>query len=119
MQLYTVHWIVSALEWLDDWPVGLKLNTPLSRFFRVGCTTIVEWWGGEFMSLIRCLVLMASYSSADSTIPLVNISPRHIIKWIWRFHPLPGHSERCHGASHPSPSYLPRNHLTACQMAAE
>jgi hypothetical protein len=117
MQLYMVDWIVSALEWLDDWPVGLKLNTPLSRFFRVAFTTIVQWWGGEFLSLIKSLALIPSYGPADFTSPLVGYAPRDIIKWIWRFHPLPVHSERCHGASHPSPSHLPRNHLITCEMA--
>jgi phosphatidylinositol glycan class Q protein len=46
-QHYTVEWVVSALVWLDDWPVGLKLNTPLSRFFRVSFSMLIESWGGE------------------------------------------------------------------------
>lgn len=35
--------IIDGLRWLDDWPVGLKLNTPLSRLFcetYIGMTTI-------------------------------------------------------------------------------
>lgn len=30
--------IIDGLRWLDDWPVGLKLNTPLSRLF---CETYI------------------------------------------------------------------------------
>ncbi|CAO1633406.1 unnamed protein product [Sympodiomycopsis kandeliae] len=30
----TIHNLSNALDWLDSWPVGLKLNTELSRFYR-------------------------------------------------------------------------------------
>lgn len=40
-QLFMAN-IINGLRWLDDWPVGLKLNTPLSRLFcetYIGMTT--------------------------------------------------------------------------------
>jgi hypothetical protein len=46
-QTYTVDYMVAALQWLDDWPVGLKLNTPLSHFFRTTFAAGVEQWGCE------------------------------------------------------------------------
>lgn len=69
IQLYIVDWIVSALEWLDDWPVGLKLNTPLSQFFRVGFTTVIEWWGGKSMLAITSAGANAQLWSSRSCWP--------------------------------------------------
>lgn len=47
MKRYTIQSVVAALKWLDDWPVGLKLNTPLSLFFRTTFTAGVTAWGCE------------------------------------------------------------------------
>jgi len=44
-----------SLTWMDDWPVGLKLNTPLSGLL---CTTfggMADIWDCESWSLSRCL----------------------------------------------------------------
>lgn len=34
LKQHTIHNLSHALTWLDSWPVGLKLNTELSRFYR-------------------------------------------------------------------------------------
>jgi len=38
--------ITTALQWLDEWPVGLKLNTPLSHFFKTSLNILVLNWSG-------------------------------------------------------------------------
>jgi hypothetical protein len=47
IQIALVQWPVEALAWLDDWPVGLKLNTPLSHFYRTSLSTGIAYWAGE------------------------------------------------------------------------
>ena len=51
-QTYFVEMVVVPLQWLNDWPVGLKLNTPLSQFFCSSLTFVVRAWGGEVFFLI-------------------------------------------------------------------
>lgn len=48
--------IISALKWLDDWPVGLKLNTPLSQFFCSNLSAVLESWEGGSITTERCRV---------------------------------------------------------------
>lgn len=36
-----------ALQWLDSWPAGLKLNTELSRFYSRSFIRLVSLWGGK------------------------------------------------------------------------
>lgn len=42
--------VVRALNWLDDWPVGLKLNTPLSGFYCSSFAAVITAWRGESSS---------------------------------------------------------------------
>ncbi|WVQ65008.1 uncharacterized protein L199_003178 [Kwoniella botswanensis] len=42
---YLVEPPIIALKWLNDWPVGLKLNTPLSQFFCTGLGLVMQQWG--------------------------------------------------------------------------
>ncbi|WWC96860.1 hypothetical protein V866_003735 [Kwoniella sp. B9012] len=42
---YLVELPIIALKWLNDWPVGLKLNTPLSQFFCTGLGWVMRQWG--------------------------------------------------------------------------
>ncbi|ORX35281.1 N-acetylglucosaminyl transferase component-domain-containing protein [Kockovaella imperatae] len=45
---YMIDWVDHALGWLNDWPAGLKLNTPLSDFFRTNLGMIIRTWGELF-----------------------------------------------------------------------
>ncbi|GHJ85450.1 hypothetical protein NliqN6_1852 [Naganishia liquefaciens] len=45
--------IMDGLRWLDDWPVGLKLNTPLSRLF---CETYIGMANIWPMTISRTLI---------------------------------------------------------------
>ncbi|KAG8963115.1 phosphatidylinositol N-acetylglucosaminyltransferase subunit gpi1 [Tulasnella sp. 419] len=51
VQLYSVQSIQETLLWLDNWPVGLKLNTQLSRFFCSLFMGITNIWGGLLLFL--------------------------------------------------------------------
>ncbi len=46
-QTYLIESITAALRWLNDWPVGLKLNTPLSQFFSTSLSLVVERWSSQ------------------------------------------------------------------------
>lgn len=42
LKTWTITNLTSALAWLDSWPVGLKLNTELSRFYRDMYTGLIS-----------------------------------------------------------------------------
>lgn len=42
--------IIGTLRWLDSWPLGIKLNTPLSRFFCDWYTGMTEIWSEQVLS---------------------------------------------------------------------
>lgn len=44
-ELWTVRYVIDALTWLDDWPVGLKLNTELSRALHLSFMAMTNIWG--------------------------------------------------------------------------
>jgi phosphatidylinositol glycan class Q protein len=44
---YLADSVVSALSWLNDWPVGLKLNTPLSQFYCTALGSLILGWKGK------------------------------------------------------------------------
>ncbi|KAJ9107851.1 hypothetical protein QFC19_002757 [Naganishia cerealis] len=48
--------IIAGLQWLDDWPVGLKLNAPLSRLFAGTYAGITTAW----LSIIEYLPITTS-----------------------------------------------------------
>ncbi|KAG8827019.1 phosphatidylinositol N-acetylglucosaminyltransferase subunit gpi1 [Serendipita sp. 401] len=43
-ELWTIEHLITALRWLDDWPVGLKLNTNLSRALSLSFITLTTIW---------------------------------------------------------------------------
>ncbi|RXK39660.1 hypothetical protein M231_03014 [Tremella mesenterica] len=51
-QQHGIRTIISILKWLDDWPVGLKLNTPLSNFFCSTFTSFISQWGNFLTPLL-------------------------------------------------------------------
>nr|XP_019011975.1 uncharacterized protein I206_02812 [Kwoniella pini CBS 10737]OCF50756.1 hypothetical protein I206_02812 [Kwoniella pini CBS 10737] len=42
---YLIDSPITVLKWLNDWPVGLKLNTPLSQFFCTALGILIRNWG--------------------------------------------------------------------------
>ncbi|KAJ7058627.1 N-acetylglucosaminyl transferase component-domain-containing protein [Mycena amicta] len=44
IEVSLIHWIRWALQWLDSWPAGLKLNTELSRFYSHTFSDLVGIW---------------------------------------------------------------------------
>lgn len=40
--------LIAAVEWLNAWPIGLKLNTPLSNYFSTAFSSVLTWWCGEY-----------------------------------------------------------------------
>ncbi|WVF66029.1 hypothetical protein IAT40_000767 [Kwoniella sp. CBS 6097] len=50
---YLVELPIVILQWLNDWPVGLKLNTPLSQFFCTSLGMIVGHWGAYIEPLLQ------------------------------------------------------------------
>ncbi|KAG8748921.1 phosphatidylinositol N-acetylglucosaminyltransferase subunit gpi1, partial [Ceratobasidium sp. 428] len=44
MQRYFVDSLSETLHWLNNWPVGLKLNTELSHFLCNSFATIIDYW---------------------------------------------------------------------------
>ncbi|KAG8904001.1 phosphatidylinositol N-acetylglucosaminyltransferase subunit gpi1 [Tulasnella sp. 403] len=49
---YTVDSIQEALLWLDNWPVGLKLNTELSRFLCLLFRGLTDVWARTLLMVI-------------------------------------------------------------------
>lgn len=49
--------LIDTLTWLDNWPVGLKLNTQLSRFFRDMFVGLTAAWNEVILSFISQDVL--------------------------------------------------------------
>ena len=41
---WTIDHIRAILTWLDNWPIGLKLNTQLSQFICVCSISIIDIW---------------------------------------------------------------------------
>ncbi|OCF56521.1 hypothetical protein L486_05371 [Kwoniella mangroviensis CBS 10435] len=76
---YLVELPINALKWLNDWPVGLKLNTPLSQFFCTGLGSIMQKWGDVVLphldtllpSMIR-LFALSSLGGLTLTLSLLN-----------------------------------------------
>jgi phosphatidylinositol glycan class Q protein len=66
-----VDGLISTLDWLDDWPGGLKLNTQLSHFFRdmfVGLT--IAWRD------ICLLPVLKDTANLDQFVYLIGVSSR-------------------------------------------
>ncbi|OCF44126.1 hypothetical protein I317_02080 [Kwoniella heveanensis CBS 569] len=56
IQTFSTHLVESPihiLHWLNDWPVGLKLNTPLSQFFCTSLGVVIGLWGAHIDPLLR------------------------------------------------------------------
>ncbi|WVQ93661.1 hypothetical protein IAU59_000737 [Kwoniella sp. CBS 9459] len=50
---YLVEVPTDILQWLNDWPVGLKLNTPLSQFFCTSLGLVIGHWGAHIEPLLH------------------------------------------------------------------
>lgn len=48
-ETWTVDRIQHSLVWLDNWPVGLKLNTQLSHFYCLCLMGLVDFWAGIYI----------------------------------------------------------------------
>ena len=48
MKRWLVEAIQVSLRWLDDWPVGLKLNTPLSAILCNTFSQMADIWDCKF-----------------------------------------------------------------------
>lgn len=66
IDLALVQWSLDALTWLDDWPVGLKLNTPLSHFYRTTLSAGISYWAGtsRLLSLLTFSIITRRTSTA-------------------------------------------------------
>lgn len=58
---YVIDMPIQALKWLNDWPVGLKLNTPLSQFFCSTFTLLIQRWGDCVTPLLHSLLPQLIY----------------------------------------------------------
>jgi phosphatidylinositol glycan class Q protein len=56
MQSYIDHTLASdvgqAIRWLDSWPLGVKLNTPLSRLFADMYTGMTDFWSAYGLAMV-------------------------------------------------------------------
>lgn len=64
LQYLTVDFTRQSLIWLDNWPIGLKLNTELSRFLCLSFIGINETWSGEWTLPSRFDDVMIIFSEA-------------------------------------------------------
>ncbi|KAL0242128.1 hypothetical protein I308_105757 [Cryptococcus tetragattii IND107] len=56
LSAYVIDMPIQALKWLNDWPVGLKLNTPLSQFFCSTFTFFIQCWGDYVTPSVHSLL---------------------------------------------------------------
>lgn len=86
-QLFTSN-IVDGLRWLDDWPVGLKLNTPLSRLFCETYIGMTSLWQRESVRYYR--EAFADQNASHYQLPAYNASRNrlgtHPPVLLWREH---------------------------------
>lgn len=45
---YTITGLRGIIEWLTDWPAGLKLNNELASFLADLVIWVIEYWSGQF-----------------------------------------------------------------------
>ncbi|WVR03731.1 hypothetical protein IAU60_000726 [Kwoniella sp. DSM 27419] len=72
---YLVEWPLYILSWLNDWPVGLKLNTPLSQFFSSSLSVVISTWGSylehlssEYIPLLTTVLAWSSFGGLALTL---------------------------------------------------
>ncbi|KAH8079672.1 N-acetylglucosaminyl transferase component-domain-containing protein [Filobasidium floriforme] len=94
------RWLVEAIQaslrWLDDWPVGLKLNTPLSAILCITFGQMADIWDSIWTSssslVPRAILLLSlgSYLGGSMFLSvmqdLIGLSTLHltVISWIMR-----------------------------------
>ncbi|XAO26769.1 hypothetical protein I312_105610 [Cryptococcus bacillisporus CA1280] len=75
---YVIDMPIQALKWLNDWPVGLKLNTPLSQFFCSTFAFLIRRWGDyvtpSLHSLLSRLIYLLSIFSLMGLTTLLAIA---------------------------------------------
>ncbi|KAL7424619.1 pig-Q [Cryptotrichosporon argae] len=70
-EAHLIRNVVAATRWLDDWPVGLKLNTPLSRFSAAALGGAVDAWSAVILPLFHAhLALALRLAAATSALGL-------------------------------------------------
>ncbi|KAK1927659.1 N-acetylglucosaminyl transferase component-domain-containing protein [Papiliotrema laurentii] len=63
---YLVDTFLAILQWLNDWPVGLKLNTPLSAFFCSSLSFLVQSWADIVVPLWDNVVPIVLHMGANA-----------------------------------------------------
>lgn len=70
-QRYAVTGTKTGLAWLDDWPVGLKLVTPISRLYCQSLTDFADFWGRAIDILapffVKGIIILSYVSSFGAT----------------------------------------------------
>ncbi|KAI9632798.1 N-acetylglucosaminyl transferase component-domain-containing protein [Dioszegia hungarica] len=68
VERYLASDIISALTWLNDWPVGLKLNTPLSQFYCSTLTILLQSWKEIMLPMTQSLALLLTTALAITSL---------------------------------------------------
>ncbi|AAW44966.2 GPI anchor biosynthesis-related protein, putative [Cryptococcus deneoformans JEC21] len=87
---YVIDMPIHALKWLNDWPVGLKLNTPLSQFFCSTFTFLIQRWGDcvtpslhsllpQLMYLLSILSLTGFTTLLAASHDILNLLTLHLL----------------------------------------
>ncbi|WVN87183.1 uncharacterized protein L203_102360 [Cryptococcus depauperatus CBS 7841] len=76
---YLVKMPISGLRWLNDWPVGLKLNTPLCQFFCMAIEACIRRWNNvvaplldAYLSCVLTILSWLSLTGLTTTLALVS-----------------------------------------------
>ncbi|RSH94809.1 phosphatidylinositol N-acetylglucosaminyltransferase subunit gpi1 [Saitozyma podzolica] len=68
LQTHLVDDLLSALRFLNDWPVGLKLNTPLSQFYCTSLGLLISAWGEVVVTKLPSLLPTAVHILAVASL---------------------------------------------------
>ena len=85
---YTITGLRSMVEWLNDWPAGLKLNTELASFLADLVIWVIEYWSCKSSShynMSFCLChcsLLGCHSASPSASDIL----RRLLKLCWSKH---------------------------------
>ncbi|KAG9043766.1 phosphatidylinositol N-acetylglucosaminyltransferase subunit gpi1 [Tulasnella sp. UAMH 9824] len=72
-RMYTVDFLRETLMWLDNWPVGLKLNTELSHAFCTLFVGLTELWSNALDSIAPHLPILISLLGMSGRLGLTMI----------------------------------------------
>ncbi|TYJ51496.1 hypothetical protein B9479_007926 [Cryptococcus floricola] len=78
-QRHLVDTPIQTLQWLNSWPVGLKLNTPLSQFFCVFFQGVIRHWSEITMPYLTGLapslpqiLALSSFTGLSTSLALLS-----------------------------------------------